>query len=115
VTRLRSLLAHALAVLLFLQWIGAPAQCLAMAALDGAVICHAGDATPHQGGGPISPDQCCPACHALGHAALTPTPLVTPDLIAWSAPTPPRPRPLAGPTAPRAPPQQPRAPPARSV
>ena len=114
---LRPLLAQALAILLFLQWAGAPAHCLAMAALalEGSVICHADDGTPHHDGTPISADQSCPACHALGHAALTPEAPATPELIAWSAPTPPPPRPSANPAAPRAPPQQPRAPPAPSV
>jgi hypothetical protein len=118
---LRSLLAHALAALLLLQWAAAPAHCLAMAALadGGAVICHADDGTPRHsdgsGGVPVSPDQSCPACHALGHAALTPAPPAVPELVAWSAPTPPPPRLMADPAAPRARPQQPRAPPALSV
>ena len=119
---LRSLLAQALATLLFLQWAGAPAHCLAMVALalDGSVICHADDSTPHHDGGPadsvpVSPDQSCPASHALGQAALTPEAPATPELITWSSPAPPSPPPATNPAAPRAPPQQPRAPPAPSV
>jgi hypothetical protein len=120
VSPLRSLLARALAALL-LQWGGAPAHCLAMAAMahGGAVLCHADDGTRHQsdgsGGVPVSPDQSCPACHALGNAALTPAAPAAPELVGWSVPAPPRPGSAADPMAPRAPPQQPRAPPALSV
>jgi hypothetical protein len=119
VNLLRSLLGQALAALLLLQWIGAPAHCIGMAAaaLDGAVICHADGSHGDDGSGgvPVSADQSCPACHALGQAALTPAASVAPHPIAWPAPILQAPRPLAGPTSARAPPQQPRAPPARSV
>jgi len=117
VSPLRSLLARALMILLLSQWGVAPAHCLAMAAaaVNGSVICHAGGGTQPHDGVPISPDQCCPACHALGQAALAPTPLSLPGLVAWWT-APPPPTPLgANPRAPRAPPQQPRAPPLRSV
>ena len=72
--------------------------------------------TPVQGGVPMSADQSCPACHALGHAALAPAASAVPEPIAWSVPVLPAPRsPMAYPAAARAPPQQPRAPPALSV
>jgi hypothetical protein len=119
VITVRSLLARALAGLLLLQWSGGPAHCLATAAFspDAGVICHADTGTSGNPGDPpggLSPDQVCPACHALGQLVLPASPTALPQRIEWLAPVAPPPEPIV-PTAPRASPLQARAPPEASV
>jgi hypothetical protein len=119
--RFRPVLARVLAALLLLQWGGGPAHCLAMAAVQAYAhteLCLSpGSTLPDSGPQDRThqaSDHTCPACHALGLAAVPPQTTTLPQRIAWSVPARPSPRPTLGPAAPRAPPLQPRAPPALS-
>jgi hypothetical protein len=89
-SRLRPILARLLAGLLLMQWGGAPAHCLMLAALQadpGSVLCLAPDGTLGHPAAPDSrqqsPDHVCPACSTLGHAALTPDVPVLSQTITW--------------------------------
>jgi hypothetical protein len=116
--RFRSVLAHALAALLLLQWSGLPTQGLALSALqiaiDTSICVPARDAQGH----PVAPGhdapwagQLCPAAHAFDHTAVLPPSAMVPVPVRWTPTTAPWLFPTDGPVAPRAPPLQPRAPP----
>ena len=114
---LRRFLAQALAALLLLQWGGAPAQALALSALQieiDASICLA----PVDSGRPVIPDHSAPwaeivchAVHALDYAALPPPSVAVAPVVFLPDAAPASPDPGEYPVAPRAPPLQPRAPP----
>ncbi len=118
VKRVRSCLARALAVLLLVQWTGAPVHCLLLAAASAETgfICHADpDASHHPGKGGIPSDQCCAACPALVHTTLPAGPVAAPQRITWLDFAPQSPGRETAAPAPYASPLQPRAPPAYPV
>jgi hypothetical protein len=118
VNRARACLAHALAVLLLVQWAIAPVHCLLLAAgsSQSAFICHADpDPAHHPGNGVIPSDQCCAACPALAHTTLPSTPAAAPQRVTWLVSTPQAPVRETAATVHHASPLQPRAPPAIPV
>ena len=110
-------LARALVALLLVQWANAPVRCLATAAFNSEApfLCHADpDGSSHSGGrsgGAVSPDQCCPACHALAHISLPDNPAGFEFHVTWSLLVSYVAQGAGASTTLRASPHQPRAPP----